>query len=41
MHFSGNPRDEDAVIETKVQEVRDEMRGMIERGLAARRSVFF
>ena len=41
MHFSGNPRDEDSVIEAKVQEVRDEMRGMIERGLRSRRSVFF
>ena len=41
MHFSGNPRDEDSVIEAKVQEVRDEMRGMIERGLRTRRSVFF
>jgi 1-acyl-sn-glycerol-3-phosphate acyltransferase len=41
MHFSGNPHDEDAVIETKVQKVRDEMRAMIERGLRARRSIFF
>lgn len=41
MHFGGNPRDEDSVIEAKVQEVRDEMRGMIERGLRSRRSVFF
>lgn len=41
MHFSGNPHDEDAVIEAKVQEVRDEMRAMIERGLRARRSIFF
>lgn len=40
MHFSGNPHDEDAVIEAKVQEVRDEMRAMIERGLRARRSIF-
>ncbi|MBY0273877.1 acyltransferase family protein [Candidatus Binatia bacterium] len=40
MHFSGNPRDEDSVIEAKVQEVRDEMRGMIERGLRSRRGVF-
>lgn len=40
MHFSGNPNDEDAVIEAKVQEVRDEMRGMIERGLRARRGIF-
>lgn len=41
MHFAGNPHDEDAVIEAKVQEVRDEMRAMIERGLRTRRSVFF
>lgn len=41
MHFGGNPRDEDSVMEAKVQEVRDEMRGMIERGLRTRRSVFF
>jgi 1-acyl-sn-glycerol-3-phosphate acyltransferase len=41
MHFSGNARDEDAVIEAKVAEVRREMQSMIERGLSARRSVFF
>ncbi|HEY8517482.1 MAG TPA: lysophospholipid acyltransferase family protein [Candidatus Binatia bacterium] len=41
MHFSGNPHDEDAVIEAKVQEVRDEMRAMIECGLRTRRSIFF
>lgn len=41
MHFSGNPHDEDAVIEAKVQEVRDEMRAMIERGLRARHGIFF
>jgi 1-acyl-sn-glycerol-3-phosphate acyltransferase len=40
MRFAGNPHDEDAVIEAKVQEVRDEMRAMIERGLRARRSIF-
>jgi hypothetical protein len=40
MHFSGNPHDEDAAIEAKVQEVRDEMRSMIERGLRARRGIF-
>lgn len=41
MHFSGNPHDEDAVVAAKVQEVRDEMRAMIERGLRTRRSIFF
>ena len=41
MHFSGNPHDEDAVIEEKVAQVRREMAAMIERGLEARRSVFF
>jgi 1-acyl-sn-glycerol-3-phosphate acyltransferase len=40
MHFAGNPHDEDAVIEARVQEVRDEMRAMIERGLRARRGIF-
>jgi 1-acyl-sn-glycerol-3-phosphate acyltransferase len=40
MHFAGNPHDEDAVIEAKVLEVRDEMRAMIERGLRARRGIF-
>lgn len=41
MHFCGNPHDEDAVVEAKVQDVRDEMRAMIERGLRTRRSVFY
>jgi 1-acyl-sn-glycerol-3-phosphate acyltransferase len=41
MHFSGNPNDEDAIIERKVQQVKQEIRGMIERGLRARKSIFY
>src|SRR5262252_3473835 len=33
MHFAGNPNDEDAAIANKVDRVKSEMRGMIERGL--------
>jgi 1-acyl-sn-glycerol-3-phosphate acyltransferase len=40
MHFAGNPNDEDAAIATKVDRVKAEMRGMIERGLRARRGIF-
>lgn len=41
MHFTGNPHDEDAVVDAKVEEVRGAMRTMIERGLRARRGIFF
>ena len=41
MHFAGNPNDEDAAIAIKVDRVKAEMRGMIERGLRARSGIFF
>lgn len=41
MRFTGNPHDEDIVIEGMVGKVKAEMRSMIERGLRERRSSFF
>jgi len=41
MEFKGNPNDEDAVIEAKVAQVKERIRGMLEEGLRRRRSVFF
>ena len=41
MHFTGNPHDEDVVIEAKVEKVKAQMRSMIERGLRSRHSIFF
>lgn len=41
MHFSGDPDDDDAVIEEKVAVVRTAIQSMLHRGLKARRSVFF
>jgi 1-acyl-sn-glycerol-3-phosphate acyltransferase len=40
MHFSGNPNDEDSVIERKVLQVKDQIRSMIERGLRSRKGIF-
>ncbi|MBM4268894.1 MAG: acyltransferase family protein [Deltaproteobacteria bacterium] len=40
MHFTGNPNDEDAVIEGMVQQVKREMTSMIDRGLRSRSGVF-
>jgi 1-acyl-sn-glycerol-3-phosphate acyltransferase len=40
MRFSGSPDEEDPEIEGKVAEVRDAVRGLVERGLAERRSIF-
>ena len=41
MHFTGDPDDDDAVIEQKVAEVKQTIQSMIHRGLRERRSVFF
>lgn len=41
MHFEGPFDDEDAVIQTKVDEVQARIQQMIDDGLRARRSVFF
>jgi 1-acyl-sn-glycerol-3-phosphate acyltransferase len=40
LRFSGDPDDEDAVIETKVDEVREQLKGMIAELRAERRSIF-
>jgi 1-acyl-sn-glycerol-3-phosphate acyltransferase len=41
MSFDGDPDDDDAIIEEKVARVRGEIARMLEKGLAARQSVFF
>ena len=41
MHFTGDPDDDDAVIEQKVAEVKQTIQSMLHRGLRERRSVFF
>jgi 1-acyl-sn-glycerol-3-phosphate acyltransferase len=41
LRFSGDPDDEDAVIETKVDEVREQLKGMIAELRAERRSIFW
>jgi len=41
MHFTGNPHDEDSVIEAMVDQVRREMEAMIERSRRARTGIFF
>jgi 1-acyl-sn-glycerol-3-phosphate acyltransferase len=41
MRFSGDPDDEDAVIESKVAIVRRTIQSMVNRGLKERRSLFF
>ena len=41
MRFSGDPDDEDAVIEQKVATVRRTIQSMIQRGLKERKSLFF
>jgi 1-acyl-sn-glycerol-3-phosphate acyltransferase len=40
LHFEGDPNDDDASIEKKVEQVKDAIRGLIQEGLAARRSWF-
>jgi len=41
MHFSGDPDDEDAIIEEKVWLVRATIQSMLNRGLKARKSIFW
>ena len=41
MHFTGDPDDDDAVIEEKVWLVKQTIQSMLNRGLKERRSVFF
>lgn len=41
LRFDGSPDDEDAVLEEKVARVRAAVRGLLERGLAERRHVFW
>jgi 1-acyl-sn-glycerol-3-phosphate acyltransferase len=41
MHFEGDPDDDDAVIETKVLEVKRTIQSMLNRGLRKRRSIFW
>ena len=41
LRFEGNASDEDAVIEAQVEEVRDAIHGLFERGLGERTSVFW
>lgn len=40
MHFTGDPDDEDAVIEEKVARVRSTIQSMVNRGLKERRGIF-
>jgi 1-acyl-sn-glycerol-3-phosphate acyltransferase len=39
--FTGDPDDDDSVIETKVQVVRHTIQSMLQRGLRERKSIFF
>ena len=41
LRFEGDPRDEDAVIEQKVDVVKDSLRGLLARGLEQRKGIFF
>ena len=41
MFFEGDPDDDDAVIDEKVQLVRDTVQAMVTRGVRQRKSVFF
>jgi 1-acyl-sn-glycerol-3-phosphate acyltransferase len=40
LHFSGDAWDRDAAIEEKIETVRDAIRALLARGLAARRGIF-
>ena len=40
LHFSGSPTDDDAVIDAKVETVKDAIEALFERGLAERRGIF-
>jgi len=41
MHFAGDPDDDDAVVEEKVFVVKATIQSMLNRGLKARKSIFF
>ena len=41
MRFDGDPDDDDAVIEEKVWLVKATIQSMLNRGLKARKSIFF
>ena len=41
MWFSGDPDDDDAVIEEKVKKVKATIQSMVNRGLKERRSIFW
>jgi 1-acyl-sn-glycerol-3-phosphate acyltransferase len=41
MRFKGSPDEEDQELERKVREVQDAVRGLVERGLAQRKSIYF
>jgi 1-acyl-sn-glycerol-3-phosphate acyltransferase len=41
MRFDGDAHDEDAAIERRVDQVKDALRGLLARGLAERRHVFY
>ncbi len=41
LHFDGDPDDEDAAIQHKVDRVRDTIQGMLREGLRARKGVFW
>jgi 1-acyl-sn-glycerol-3-phosphate acyltransferase len=41
MRFEGDARDDDAAIESRVDEVKDALRALLARGLAERRHVFY
>ena len=41
MRFEGDPHDDDAGIERRVDQVKDALRGLLARGLAERRHVFY
>ncbi len=41
MHFTGDPNDEDSEIELKVNRVKDAVKQLLERGLHARKNIFW
>jgi len=41
MRFEGDPDDDDAVIEEKVQRVKSTVQSMLNRGLKERKSIFW
>jgi hypothetical protein len=41
MHFQGDPDEDDADIEARVESVRESIQGLLGRGLAARKNIFW